>query len=80
MTFDFSAAGEPRVLELVNKTNQFNLNGKRYAQADWHKLVSDESAVLVGSAVTKTSLGRWAQSRQSQDNSMAQRHWRSRRG
>ncbi len=47
VTFDFSAAGEPRVLELVNKTNQFNLNGKRYAQADWHKLVSDESAVLV---------------------------------
>lgn len=46
VTFDFSAAGEPRVLELVNKTNQFNLNGRRYAQADWQKLVSDESAVL----------------------------------
>ncbi len=37
---------KPRVLELVNKTNQFNLNGKRYTQADWHKLVSDENAVL----------------------------------
>lgn len=47
VTFDFSAAGEPRVLELVNKTNQFNLNGRRYAQADWQKLVSDKNAVLV---------------------------------
>ena len=35
VTFDFAAAGEPRVLELVNKTNQFNLNGKRYTQPDW---------------------------------------------
>ena len=47
VTFDFSAAGEPRVLELVNKTNQFNLNGKRYTQADWHKLTSGEGAVVV---------------------------------
>ncbi len=46
VTFDFAAAGEPRVLELVNKTNQFNLNGKRYTQADWQKLTSAEGAVL----------------------------------
>jgi len=46
VAFDFSAASEPRVLELVNKTNQFNLNGKRYAQADWQKLTSAEGAVL----------------------------------
>ena len=45
-TFDFAAAREPRVLELVNKTNQFNLNGKRFTQADWQKLVSGEEAVL----------------------------------
>ena len=37
VTFDFSAAAEPRTLELVNKTNQFNLNGRRWAEADWHK-------------------------------------------
>src|SRR5262249_30015243 len=30
VTFDFAAAGQPRVLELVNKTNQFNLNGRRH--------------------------------------------------
>jgi FkbH-like protein len=26
---------EPRALELINKTNQFNLNGKRYIESDW---------------------------------------------
>ena len=46
VTFDFAAASEPRVLELVNKTNQFNLNGGRYTQADWQKLVSSPGALL----------------------------------
>jgi FkbH-like protein len=26
---------DPRALELVNKTNQFNLNGRRYTEAEW---------------------------------------------
>jgi FkbH-like protein len=26
---------DPRALELVNKTNQFNLNGRRYNEAEW---------------------------------------------
>jgi FkbH-like protein len=26
---------DPRALELVNKTNQFNLNGRRFNEADW---------------------------------------------
>jgi FkbH-like protein len=26
---------DPRALELVNKTNQFNLNGARYSETDW---------------------------------------------
>jgi len=47
VTFDFAAVGEPRVLELVNKTNQFNLNGTRYTQPDWQKLPSSPGAVLV---------------------------------
>ncbi len=46
MTFDFGAGGEPRVFELVNKTNQFNLNGRRYTEADWHKLLAAPGAVL----------------------------------
>src|SRR5260370_877595 len=36
ITFDFAAAKNPRSLELVNKTNQFNLNGTRYNEAEWH--------------------------------------------
>jgi FkbH-like protein len=30
---------DPRSLELVNKTNQFNLNGRRYAEAEWRAWV-----------------------------------------
>jgi FkbH-like protein len=34
--FDFNASKEDlRALELVNKTNQFNLNGTRYTESDW---------------------------------------------
>ncbi len=29
---------DPRPLELVNKTNQFNLNGRRWTQAEWRAL------------------------------------------
>jgi FkbH-like protein len=46
ITFDFAVPGEPRVVELVNKTNQFNLNGQRYTQPDWQKLVTQPGAVL----------------------------------
>jgi len=38
MTLEFNPpASDGRVLELVNKTNQFNLNGRRYTEADWRK-------------------------------------------
>ena len=47
VTFDFGCAAEPRVLELVNKTNQFNLNGRRYSEADWRNLTSQPDAVVV---------------------------------
>jgi FkbH-like protein len=46
VTFDFGVAAEPRVLELVNKTNQFNLNGRRYTPADWHRQTEEERALL----------------------------------
>jgi FkbH-like protein len=36
LTFDFDPnAADPRILELVNKTNQFNLNGIRHTEASW---------------------------------------------
>jgi FkbH-like protein len=43
---DYSAADDPRVLELINKTNQFNLNGIRYSEAEWReRLASPGSEV-----------------------------------
>jgi FkbH-like protein len=32
-----SAKVDPRSLELINKTNQFNLNGLRYTQTEWQR-------------------------------------------
>ncbi len=47
VTFDFGAGEQPRVLELVNKTNQFNLNGRRYTEADWRKLLAKSDTICV---------------------------------
>jgi FkbH-like protein len=38
---------DPRALELVNKTNQFNLNGKRYTEASWHNHFLDPASFLL---------------------------------
>ena len=48
VALDFVSGKEnPRSLELVNKTNQFNLNGIRYTPSEWHKgLQSPGSFVL----------------------------------
>ena len=35
-----------RSFELVNKTNQFNLNGKRYDVASWNKLANEQNRFL----------------------------------
>jgi FkbH-like protein len=32
---------DPRPLELINKTNQFNLNGRRITEADWRALLEN---------------------------------------
>jgi FkbH-like protein len=38
VTVEFNPpASDTRVLELVNKTNQFNLNGRRYTETEWHR-------------------------------------------
>jgi FkbH-like protein len=47
VTLDFAAANEPRVLELVNKTNQFNLNGRRFSGSEWITLNSHSDAITV---------------------------------
>ncbi len=37
-------ASDKRVVELVNKTNQFNLNGIRYTDAEWHELLQKSNS------------------------------------
>jgi len=44
---DWQAAEDPRALELVNKTNQFNLNGIRYTPAEWKQRVSRSGAWMM---------------------------------
>ena len=39
-------AADQRALELVNKTNQFNLNGARYTEAEWKALGARTGAFL----------------------------------
>ncbi|HVW10254.1 MAG TPA: HAD-IIIC family phosphatase [Bryobacteraceae bacterium] len=43
----FEAAGsDKRAFELVNKTNQFNLNGARYTESDWQSIVNRPGGFL----------------------------------
>jgi FkbH-like protein len=41
-----TAPPDPRALELVNKTNQFNLNGRRYHEAEWLGYLQGPSRLL----------------------------------
>ena len=48
LTFSFKKLPvDPRTLELVNKTNQFNLNGFRYSEAGWRHLLEQEETILL---------------------------------
>jgi FkbH-like protein len=38
---------DPRALELINKTNQFNLNAKRHTEATWSQFLADANAFLM---------------------------------
>ena len=47
-SFSFTTAPlDPRALELVNKTNQFNLNGKRYTETSWRKYFLHPASFLM---------------------------------
>jgi FkbH-like protein len=45
--FDFEGTKDGRALELVNKTNQFNLNGVRYTESDWASELSRPNTELI---------------------------------
>ena len=47
ITFDCSRTCDIRAFELVNKTNQFNLNGERYTETEWRQFLADPSAFLL---------------------------------
>jgi FkbH-like protein len=40
-------APDPRALELINKTNQFNLNGRRYTEAEWTAYLRDPAVAQI---------------------------------
>ncbi|MEO8051854.1 MAG: HAD-IIIC family phosphatase [Acidobacteriota bacterium] len=46
LTFDTSGTDHSRAFELVNKTNQFNLNGARYSEAEWKSRLDRPGAFL----------------------------------
>ena len=41
---------DSRAFELINKTNQFNLNGRRYSEGEWSAYLSDPKTFLVSVA------------------------------
>lgn len=48
LTVDFDrSTGDGRGLELVNKTNQFNLNGRRYTVAEWANATQGDDAFVM---------------------------------
>jgi FkbH-like protein len=48
ITLDFSKTTDlRRAFELVNKTNQFNLNGRRLTESDWKKKLEDPDGFLL---------------------------------
>jgi FkbH-like protein len=48
LTLSFSnASWDPRALELLNKTNQFNLNGKRYTEAAFRTRMAEQDTFVL---------------------------------
>jgi FkbH-like protein len=41
-----TSPADPRALELINKTNQFNLTGQRYSEPEWHAYLSSRDSVV----------------------------------
>ena len=48
ITLEYNPSGsDRRVVELVNKTNQFNLNGMRYTEAEWQRSVATPNSFVL---------------------------------
>lgn len=47
IVFSLRNPPDARALELINKTNQFNLNGRRFTESDWQHSLSRPGAVIL---------------------------------
>lgn len=47
LVFSLAREGDRRSFELVNKTNQFNLNGRRFNESEWRRISNDPSAFVL---------------------------------
>lgn len=48
ITFEFGKQlGDTRAFELINKTNQFNLNGRRFRDADWLSYLNEPTSFIL---------------------------------
>jgi FkbH-like protein len=47
LSLDFRIPPESRALELINKTNQFNLNGRRFTDGEWRNQLLQPGAVAL---------------------------------
>jgi FkbH-like protein len=79
LTVTFSKSPtDPRALELINKTNQFNLNGKRHTESSWQQYLANPSAFLMVAAYEDKfgPLGKIAvMAGSAEDGKLAIDHW-----
>jgi FkbH-like protein len=47
ITFSCSKQADARAFELLNKTNQFNLNGERLSESEWNSLLASENRFVL---------------------------------
>lgn len=47
IVFEMDRKDDARAFELINKTNQFNLNGRRMTEGEWTRYLSDSDAFLL---------------------------------
>jgi FkbH-like protein len=47
IVFEITRSEDERAFELINKTNQFNLNGRRFGEAEWSGYLGEENAFLL---------------------------------
>ena len=63
VTLDWSVdSSDKRPLDLINKTNQFNLNGLRIGEGEWHRHLENRQYGSGRDSPIRTSSARWAKS------------------